>query len=130
MSEGKGLSITAITIAVGLLVAWLLWGVSCAMYQSAHPPTLEDGVEGLEVVPAGGRISGGAFAIAGVATFVIKSFAMLPKLPSVIGFLFRERLWFVIVATAILAGVLLFGVFMKRLELALENPRKRNRRKP
>jgi hypothetical protein len=128
MSEGKGLSVTVITIAVGLLAAWFLWGVSCAMYQAANPVTV-DSLENLEVRPAGsGTGSGRAFAEAGVATFVIKSFAMLPKLPSVIGFVFRERLWFAIVAAAVLAGVVLFGVFMKRMEMALETPRHRRRR--
>jgi hypothetical protein len=75
------------------------------------------------------RGAAGAFVIAGVATFFIKTFSMLPQLPAVFGYLFRERIGFVIVATAILAGVILFGVFMKRLELALEGPKKKRKRK-
>jgi hypothetical protein len=129
MSEGKGLSVTAITIAVGLLVAWFLWGVSCAMYQAANPVTVNS-LENLEVRPTGTGTGGGrAFATAGVATFVIKSFAMLPKLPSVIGFVFRERLWFVVVAAVVLAGVVLFGVVMKRTEAALAAPAWQRRRR-
>jgi hypothetical protein len=33
----KGLSITTITICVGVMITWLLWGVSCAMYGNARP---------------------------------------------------------------------------------------------
>ncbi|OAI57755.1 hypothetical protein AYO47_07660 [Planctomyces sp. SCGC AG-212-M04] len=127
MSEGKGLSVTAITIAVGLVAAWFLWGVSCAMYQAANPVTVNS-LENLEVRPTGTG-SGRAFANAGVATFIIKSFAMLPKLPSVIGFIFRERLWFAIVAAAVLAAVAVFGVVMKRTEAALAAPAWQRRRR-
>jgi hypothetical protein len=133
--NGKGLSVTVITICVGMAITWLLWGVACVMYGNARPEAVEGQVE---IVPDLGddgptrfstRGAAPAFVIAGVATFFVKTFSMLPQLPAVLAFLFRERLWFVIVATAILAGVIVFGVFMKRMELALEGPKKKRKKK-
>lgn len=131
----RGLSITTITIFVGVVVAWLLWGVSCAMYRAAQPETAEGDIEVVvdvdkdHLTPSRVRGAGPAFIIAGVATFFIKTITMLPELPSVLAFLFRERLWFVVVATGIIAGVIFFGVYMKRLELALASSKKRKRKK-
>jgi uncharacterized protein with PQ loop repeat len=142
MSEegnSKGLSITTVTIIVAVVVTWLLWGVACAMYSNAHPAAVEGHLEvvvdtsdnGLGPTRMGTRGASFAFVIAGISTFFLKTFQMLPQLPSVLGYLFRERIGFVIVANAILAGIILFGVFMKRLELQLEAPKtKRKKKRP
>ena len=133
--SSRGLSVTVITICVGVVTTWLLWGVACAMYGSARPEAVQDQVEVVvdmesdRLSPGRVRGAGPAFIVAGVATFFIKTLTMLPQMPDVLGFLFRERLWFVVVATGILAGVICFGVFMKRLEMALEGPKKRKRKK-
>lgn len=125
----QGLSITTITICVAVVMTWLLWGVSCAMYEAAHPVVdVEEG--SLDLRPhIGGRTNAPIFAVMGVITFVTKSFSLLPKFPEVIGFLFRERLWFIVVAAGILAGVVVFGIFLKRMELALEGAKKKKRRR-
>ncbi len=126
--DDQGLSITAMTIGCAVLVTWLLWGVSCAMYEAAYPPIAGDG--DLELRPhIGRRTSGLIFAVMGVVTFVVKSCTMLPQVPTVMAFLFRERFWFVIVAAGVLAGVGLFGVFLKRMELALAGPQRKKRRR-
>lgn len=133
--SSKGLSITVITIIVAAVTTWLLWGVACAMYGNANPEAVEGQIEVVvdlesdHLTPGRVRGAGPAFLIAGVSTFLIKTLTMLPQLPAVLGYLFRERIGFVIVATGILAGVILFGVFMKRMELALEGPKKRRRKK-
>jgi hypothetical protein len=140
MSEegsSKGLSITTVTIAVAVVTTWLLWGVACAMYGNAHPEAVEGqlevvvdtGDDGLRPTRVGTRGAAFAFVIAGISTFFLKTFQMLPELPSVLAYLFRERIGFVIVANGILAGIILFGVFMKRLELALEGPKKKRKKK-
>ncbi|OAI57754.1 hypothetical protein AYO47_07655 [Planctomyces sp. SCGC AG-212-M04] len=133
----KGLSITTITACVGVMITWLLWGVACAMYGNARPEAVEGQIEVVVDVenesgmprPMSTRGAAGAFVVAGIATFFIKTVTMLPQLPAVLGYLFRERIGFVIVATAILAGVILLGLFMKRLELSLEGPKKKRKRK-
>ena len=132
---GKGLSITTITICVGVVVTWLLWGVACAMYSNARPEAVEGQIEVVvdmdakDLNPRGVRGAAPAFVFAGVATFFIKTLTMLPQLPAVLGYLFSERIGFVIAATVILCGVIFFGVFMKRMELALEGPKKRKKKK-
>lgn len=127
-----------VTLSVGAVMAFLLWGVSCAMYDAANSTpavfTLDDGSEptttSASTMRIRGRGAGLAFAVAGVVTFVSKSFTMLPQLPSVLGFIVKERFWFVLVSAGILGGVALFGVFLKRTEAALANPpRKKRRRK-
>jgi hypothetical protein len=140
MSEegsSKGLSITTVTILVAVVTPWLLWGAACAMYGNAHPEEIAGQVEVVvdlddpDRLPGrlGSRGAAGAFLIAGVSTFFLKTFQMLPQLPSVVAYLFRERIGFVIFANAILCGVIFFGVFMKRMELALEGPKKKRKKK-
>jgi hypothetical protein len=140
MSEevnGKGLSITTVTIIVALVTTWLLWGAACAMYGNAHPEAvagqlevlIDAGDDGHRPTRVGSRGTAVAFVIAGVSTFFLETFQMLPQLPSVLAYLFRERIGFVIVANGILAAVILFGVFLKRMELALEGPKKKKRKK-
>ncbi len=132
---GESVSITGVSIAVGAVMTFLLWGIACAMYDAARPriadlAVMEDELEGppIRVRGRGGAL---AFGVAGVATFIAKSFSMLPEMPAVLGFVFRERVWFAVTAALVLAGVVLFGVFLKRMEEALATPyhkRKRRRR--
>ncbi|HVJ85584.1 MAG TPA: hypothetical protein VM452_08050 [Caulifigura sp.] len=132
---GESVSIAGVSIAVGAVMTFLLWGVACAMYDAARPKiadiaAIDDEVDG-RPVRVRGRAGALAFGVAGVATFLSKSFSMLPEMPAVLGFVFRERLWFAVTAALVLGGVVLFGVFLKRTEAALATPyhkRKRRRR--
>jgi len=122
--DQHSLSIVGVSVATGVFMAYLLWGVSCAMYNAAGHGELavfEVGDDGVSL-PIRRRGAGLAFGIAGVATFVSKSFAMLPEMPSVLGFIFRERFWFVIVSALVLGGVALFALLLKRTEAALATP--------
>lgn len=124
--DGGNLSVTMVAVAVGALVTFVLWGVACAMYDASQPQ-LSDILDS-DRAPPSIRIRGGA--VAGVATFVAKSISLLPHFPQVVGFVVRERFWFAVTTAIILAGVVLFGILLKRTEAALATPHyKRNRRR-
>jgi len=131
--DESGLSIATVSLGVGVVVAFLLWGVACAMYDAARPQLADVAEVNSDFEAPRIRVRGGGaglvFAVAGVVTFVVKSFTMLPELPGVVGFVFRERMWFAMTAALVLGGVVLFGVFLKRTEAALAAPRHRRKRR-
>jgi hypothetical protein len=135
--DDAGLSTTTVTASAGVVVAYLLWGVACAMYDTTQGAALaavdeelmsESDAGGHIRIPVRGSAGVLAIAIAGVVTFVTKSFSYLPQLPGVVSFVVRERFWFVIVSFAVLGGVVLFGWFLKRTEESLKSGRHFRRR--
>jgi|SRR5688572_9371072 hypothetical protein len=130
-SDSSGMSTTMVTVAVGAVITFLLWGVACSMFDASQgsgvsSAELQDALTSSDdVVPQsmGRRMKSG-----GVATFIATAFAGLPQMPQVIAYTFRERLWFVFVSIVVLAGVVLFGWMMKRTEASLNaGPRYRKR---
>jgi hypothetical protein len=133
-SDDSGASIRTVSIGVGLLMTWLLWGCACAMYDAGRPRPADDSLLGEDdgvAVPLRirGRAAGLVFAVAGVATFVGKSFTMLPEVLTVTGFIVRERFWYVIVSFVVLGGVVAFAWFLKQTEAALAAPKRKRRRR-
>ena len=132
-SVDSGASIRTVSIGVGLLMTWLLWGCACAMYDAGRPRPADDALLGEDngvAVPLRmrGRAGGLAFAVSGIATFVAKSFSMLPQALTVTGFIVRERFWYVIVSFVVLGGVVAFAWFLKQTEAALAAPKRKRRR--
>jgi hypothetical protein len=69
-------------IGVFALALFLLWGIACAMFDTA---------QGNRWVPDGRLTTGSA-----VVAFVSNAFQYIPDLPQVLGYIFKERLWYVL----------------------------------
>lgn len=114
-SKPQGLSITTMTTLVGIVVAYLMWGVATAMYDTAGGGRWVLETQGVR------RPSVVSMAFAGVIAFVVNSVMFLPELPQVIGFVLTQRTWFAIVVVIVEAGVVGFGIGMARLQETLDS---------
>ncbi|MBX3442603.1 MAG: hypothetical protein KF774_09345 [Planctomyces sp.] len=120
-SADEGLPVMLVSAGVAAVLALLLWGVACAMYDNAQGYRwVMEASEGTESVRLR-RSSGIAMLVSGVIVFVKNSVMYVPELFSVIGFVFRERFWFVIVSAILLGGVALAGWQLQRMETAMRS---------
>ncbi|MBX3442602.1 MAG: hypothetical protein KF774_09340 [Planctomyces sp.] len=108
--EPAGMPIGLVILASAAVIAFVLWGVACAMYASA---------EGVQYGTA--RRSAAAIGRGGIIVFVKNAIVFLPELPQVVGYIVRERFWFVIVSGAVLTGTALFGWQLKRMDQSMRS---------
>jgi hypothetical protein len=129
-SGEEGLPTWIVTVGVAAVLAVLLWGCACAMYDTAHGYRWVFGdPENPNFRPR--RTAGIGFLIAGIIAFVVNSVTYLPQIHLVIGFIFRERMWFVFFSLLVLGGTILAGWMLKRMEDSMRdgNPFAKNRPK-
>lgn len=118
-SEG-GISITTMTLLVGIVITYLLWGIAASMYDvSLGNQWIFVPVNESASIRAS-RPSPIVVIVGGLWAFFSTSIRYLPSCPWVIGFVLTQRTWFAIVAVLVEAGVIAFGVFTKGLEKSLE----------
>jgi hypothetical protein len=129
-SSEEGLSTSIVTLGVGVVVAVLLWGCACAMYDNAEGNRW---VFGDPEAPRFrmGKGAGIGFLIAGIVAFVVNSVTYIPQMHKVIAFVFQERMWFVVVSALVLGLIVLAGLWLKQMENSLRdgNPFAKNRPK-
>ncbi|MEK6261996.1 MAG: hypothetical protein AABP62_25640 [Planctomycetota bacterium] len=118
-SKSEGMSLRTMTILVGLVVAFFLWGVAAAMYDSAQGGrwTMGESPDGTRLR----RPSPVGMFIAGTIAYAANTVMYLPHLPWVVGFILTERTWFAIVALLVEVGVVGFGFWLSRLQQALDS---------
>jgi hypothetical protein len=112
--QSGGLSLRWLIAAVFALLIFVLWGFACAMFDVA---------EGNRWVPEGVATRGAA-----VRAFVSNAIEYIPSLPQVVSFVFRERLWYVFVITAVLGAATLFAIVLKRVQRHLDEPPRKGAR--
>jgi hypothetical protein len=129
-SGEEGLSTWIVTLGVAGVVAVLLWGCACAMYDNAEGNRWVFGdPEDPNFRPR--RSAGIGFLIAGIIAFVVNSVTYIPEIHHVVAFIFRERTWFVVVSLLVLGLTVLAGLWLKQMENSLRdgNPFAKNRPK-
>jgi hypothetical protein len=129
-SSEEGLSSWIVTLGVAVVLAFLLWGCACAMYDNAEGNRWVFGDPEKPTFRMG-RGAGIGFLIAGIVAFVVNSVTYIPEIHHVIGFIFRERMWFAVVSALVLGLTLLAGLWLKQMENSLRdgNPFAKNRGK-
>jgi phosphotransferase system glucose/maltose/N-acetylglucosamine-specific IIC component len=124
--EKDGLSVTAMVIAVMLLITWFCWALGASSYfgslfEVAAP---EPGSGRF-----GGRSRGLALIIGTVISFLLNS-VRLNHAPAIIGHVFANERWIIITFLVLMGTAVLFGFWVKKLEAELAGPKpKKNRRK-
>jgi hypothetical protein len=129
-SSEEGVSTWMVTLGVAGVLAVLLWGCACAMYDNA------DGNRWVYGDPENPnfrmrRGGGVGFLVAGTIAFVTNSVTYIPEMHKVIAFIFQERTWFVVVSGLVLVLTVLAGLWLKQMETSLRdgNPFAKNRGK-
>ena len=114
--QSDGISLRLMIIGVFALLIFVLWGIACAMFDTA---------EGNRWVPVGVPTRG-----SGVAAFVSNAIEYIPKMPHVVKYVVTERLWYVFVVIAVLGLATLFAIVVKRVQRQLDEPAKKRMRTP
>lgn len=119
-SSDEGISTSIVTLGVAAVIAVLLWGCACAMYDNA------DGNRWVYGDPDNPnfrmrRGGGVGFLIAGIIAFVTNSVTYIPQMHKVIAFVFQERTWFVVVSALVLVLTVLAGLWLKQMETSLRD---------
>jgi hypothetical protein len=112
--KSSGISLRLMITLVFAVLIFVLWGFACSMFDVA---------EGNRWVREGGSVRGAA-----VAAFVSNAIEYIPKLPQVVSFVFRERLWYVFVVIGVLGVAILFAILAKRVQRQLDEPPRRGGR--
>ena len=114
--SSQGLSIVTMTILIGIVVTYLLWGIATGMYDTAQGNRwVLEGNPGRRP----GAAAAGAVAVFGVIAFVSNSVMYIPSIFQVVTFVITQRPWYFIIVLFVEAGVLAFGVGSARLEKSL-----------
>jgi hypothetical protein len=114
----RSLSLGMVTLSVLALVTFILWAIAASMYQGGN------GHFG-----GSGRGMRGRF-ITLALELAWNGIVSIPEFFSVIGFVFKERFPFVIVVVVIEVVLVLFLLWMRKVDRDLKqgNPFRRNRR--
>lgn len=127
--EDQGLPVRLVTLGILAVLAFMLWGWACMLYDSAHGVAVA-----APAVPIGRRIGGMSWMIRGFAVFVWNAVVHIPQVFSVIGYVCTQELGFVGISTGVFAAAAGFGFWLSRLEksLAETNPfsKKTSRNRP
>ncbi len=117
-SASQGMSIFTMTLLVGLVVTYLLWGIATGMYDTelGNRWVLESGPGPIR---RPGAVTAGVVAVAGVIAFVSNSVTYIPSVFQVGTFVVTQRPWYLIVVLVLEAGVIAFGIGAARLEQSL-----------
>lgn len=112
----QGLSIVTMTILIGIVVTYLLWGIAAGMYDTAQGNRwVLEGDPGRRP----GAATAGAVAVFGVIAFVSNSVMYIPSVFQVATFVITQRPWYFIIVLLVEGGVLAFGIGSARLEKSL-----------
>ena len=115
----EGMSILTMTLLVGIVITYLLWGIATAMYDA------DQGNRWLMPVPdqqaVRPRASPIAIMVVGVIAFVSNSVMYMPSVLQVVGFTVTKRTWYVFVVLVVEAAVVGFGIATSRLEKSLSS---------
>lgn len=127
--EPQGMSILTMTILIGIVVTYLLWGVATAMYDA------DQGNRWLMPVPDENAIrrrpSPIAIFVAGIIAFVANSVMYIPSMFQVFAFILTQRTWFLIIVGLVEAGVIAFGFGAAQVEKSVSsNGGFKTKRKP
>ncbi len=125
----QGMSIFTMTLLVGIVVTYLLWGVATAMYDA------DQGNRWMMPVPDQDAIrkrpSPIAIFVTGIVAFVSNSVMHIPAVFQVVRFVVTKRTWYLIVVILVEAIVIAFGFGTAQLEKSLvKNPGFKTKRKP
>jgi len=105
-------SLRAISISLFSFVNFVLWGIAAAMYSGG--------------LSARGRGVRSSFLVA-ILEFVTNAIGRIPDLFAVISFTISERFWYVIICIVVEVVLVLFLIWMKRVDNDLKagNPFRR-----
>lgn len=115
----EGMSILTMTLLVGIVTTYLLWGIATAMYDADQGnrwlmPTPDEHADRRRASPI-------AIMVAGVIAFVSNSVMYMPSVLQIIGFIATKRTWYVFVVLVAEAAVAGFGMATSRLEKSLSS---------
>jgi len=111
------MSILTMTILIGIVVTYLLWGIATGMYDTAQGNRwVLEGNPGRRP----GAATAGAVAVFGVIAFVSNSVMYIPSVFQVATFVITQRPWYLMIVLVVEAGVIAFGVGTARLEKSLD----------
>ena len=115
----KSQSVLWVTGLCFLFVLWTSWGFLAVSWVGAKSPSiLELGErERSELVKPESSV---AWEEDPMAIFTSHALGQLPHAPQILVWHFRNRLWLLVLIGAMLSGVLVGGVMLKRLERHLE----------
>jgi hypothetical protein len=124
--QKDGLSVTAMMIAVMLLIIWFCWALAASSYFGSL-------FEVAAPEPGSGRYGarsrGLALIIGTVISFLLNSLR-LNHAGAIISHVFASERWIIVTFLALMGTAVLFGLWVKKLEAELAGPRrKKSRRK-
>ena len=124
--DSSGTSMLWIYAAGFLLLNFILWGIAVAMFHGGSG--LESDVT-LRVRPrgAGGGI---LMAIAGIGVFITSAVKTLPQIGAVCLYIVSNRTWYAIAVAVVNVLLVLFMLWMKKVEGDLNSGRAFGKRKP
>lgn len=118
--SSQGMSIFTMTFLVGLVLAYILWGIAAGMYDTELGNRWV-----LEGRPSrrAGVATAGAVAVFGIIAFVSNSVMYIPSVFQVGTFIATQRPWYLFVLLLIGTCLIGFAIGTSRLERSLkENP--------
>ena len=138
-SESRGMSLKMVSVLTIALVTYFLWGGAAAIYQGKldeqaialatenGDAQAEGGFEDDGVTPririrrGSALVSAVVITIAGVWTFISNSVIHLGHLPSLIPYMFQERMGYLIFCVAVLIATGLGLLWMGNMQRSLES---------
>jgi hypothetical protein len=123
--ESSGASMLRTYVAGLLLVNFFLWGIAVSMYQEGS------GLSAPVTLPGRPRGAGGgiAMAIAGIGVFITSAVAALPQIAAVCSHTLSNRMWYAVLVAGVNLLLVLFMLWMKKVEGDLNSGRAFGNRK-
>ncbi|MBI1346473.1 hypothetical protein GC163_09300 [bacterium] len=108
------------TLLVGIVLAYLLWGVAASMYDVSLGNQWVLAPVDSSVSIRRARPNPIVIFVGGLWAFFSTSIRYIPSCPWVLSYVITQRTWFAVVAVLVECGVVAFGLLMKTLEKSLE----------
>lgn len=122
MADGEK-SLTWIVVMLMACIALFGWGFLAGSYDGAHSPNMSE-MDPKDHKDVDVRMMRRPDRV-GIAKFIGNAIAQLPNMPTVISWHMSNRIWLPITIIALEVGALLGAILLKRVEKALEAPRRR-----
>lgn len=116
----RGISITTMTLLVGIVLTYLLWGIAASMYDVSLGNRWVLTPVDSSVTIRRARPNPIVIFVAGMWAFISTSIEHIPSCPWVVGYVLTQRTWFAVLVVLVEVGVIGFGLMTKRLEQSLE----------
>jgi hypothetical protein len=111
--EQRGSSLVRTYLLAFLVVNYMLWGIAAAIF---------NGGSGLEGTAPTVRVrSGFVMVIMSIVVFITSSFTTLPKIGPVMAYIWEHHQWYVLVVAGVNVALLLFIVWLRKVEHDLQS---------